>query len=123
MPVIAWMYPKTRNPTGVRIVSYAARIGMELGADMIKTYYTGSEAGFKKVVSAAQETPVLCSGGLKTGNKQFLTQVRSVMNAGAAGLAVGRNVWQHKQPLKMVKATRAVMFKNARVRDALKFLK
>jgi class I fructose-bisphosphate aldolase len=123
MPVVAWMYPKTRNPTGVKIVSYAARVGMELGADMIKTYYTGSEASFKKVVEAAQDTYVLCSGGLKKSGKQFLTQVKSVMNAGAAGLAVGRNVWQHKEPLKISRALRAIVFKNASVKSALGFLK
>lgn len=123
MPIIAWMYPKTRNPTGVRTVSYAARVGMELGADIIKTYYTGSENSFRKVVTAAQESLVLCSGGMKKGNKPFLEQVKSVMNAGAAGLAVGRNVWQHENPDAMSRAVKSIVFRNAGVSDALKFLK
>ncbi len=123
MPVVTWMYPKNKNPKSVSNVSYATRIGMELGADIIKTYYTGSEATFRKAVMAAQGSRVVCSGGLKKGDAEFLEQVRSVMNAGAAGIAVGRNVWQHKNPVGMSKAIKSIIFKNAQVKDALKFLK
>ena len=51
------------------------------------------------------------SGGPKTPTDEaFLSQVRGVMEAGGAGLAVGRNVWQHPDPLKMSEMLRKVIF-------------
>ena len=60
---------------------------------------------------------------MKKSDKEFLGQVKSVMNSGAAGFAVGRNVWQHKNPLGMTRAMKSIVFKNSSVSDALKFLK
>ncbi len=111
MPIILWMYPRGRDRFNAEKVAYAARIGMELGADMVKVYYTGSMQTFKRVVLAAQKTRVLCAGGEKKTEKEFLKMVRNVMNAGAAGLAVGRNVWQHNEPLKITKKIKHIVFK------------
>ena len=82
------------------IVAYGARIGLELGADMVKVKYTGSPESFRWVVQAAAPTKVVMSGGpLTKSDKEFLSRVEDVLAAGAAGIAVGRNVWQRRDPL------------------------
>ena len=82
------------------IVAYGARIGLELGADMVKVKYTGSLESFRWVVQAAFPTRVIMSGGTMTRtDEEFLSRVKVVLTAGAAGVAVGRNVWQRKDPL------------------------
>ena len=82
------------------IVAYGARIGLELGADMVKVKYTGSPESFRLVVQSASPTKVVMSGGPMTKtDEEFLSRVKDVMAAGAAGIAVGRNVWQRHDPL------------------------
>lgn len=82
------------------IVAYGARIGLELGADMVKVKYTGSLESFRWVVQAAFPTRVVMSGGPMTKTDQeFLSRVKDVLTAGAVGVAVGRNIWQRKDPL------------------------
>ncbi len=82
------------------IVAYGARIGLELGADMVKVKYTGSPESFRWVVQSAYPTKVVMSGGPMTKtDKEFLSRVKDVLTAGAAGIAVGRNIWQRKDPL------------------------
>lgn len=84
------------------IVAYGARIGLELGADMVKVKYTGSPDSFRWVVQSAHPTRVVMSGGPKTStDKEFFSRVKDVMDAGAAGIAVGRNVWQRSDPLRI----------------------
>jgi class I fructose-bisphosphate aldolase len=93
------------------IVAYAARIGMELGADMVKVKYTGSPDSFRWVVQSAQPTRVVMSGGPKTNtDEEFLSRVKDVMHAGAAGIAVGRNVWQRSDPLNISKKLHQVIY-------------
>jgi len=82
------------------IVAYGARIGMELGADMVKVKYTGSVDSFRWVVQSAYPTKVVMSGGPMTKtDEEFLSRVKDVLAAGAAGIAVGRNIWQRTDPL------------------------
>ncbi len=81
------------------IVAYGARIGLELGADMVKVKYTGSPESFRWVVRASYPTKVVMSGGPKTKtDEEFLSRLEDVLAAGAAGVAVGRNIWQRKDP-------------------------
>jgi len=102
IPVIAWMYPRGRNipdENDPKVIAYAARVGLELGADIIKIRYTGDIASFKWVVASAGKTKVMVMGGFKKDERNFLKMVREVMGAGAIGMAVGRNVWQSSEPL------------------------
>lgn len=101
LATIGWMYPrghliKEETP---EITAYAARIGMELGADMVKVKYTGDRSTLSWVVKSAGRTKVVVSGGVKKDKSKFLEEVQSVMHAGAAGIAVGRNVWQSEDPM------------------------
>ncbi|MGB9743202.1 MAG: class I fructose-bisphosphate aldolase [Minisyncoccales bacterium] len=113
LPVIGWMYPRgkaIKNDASPEITAYAARIGLELGADIVKIKYCGSQKSFQKAVEAAGKTKVVLSGGPKTKPEKFLKIVESVMAAGAIGVAVGRNVWQSKDPLKITQQIKKIIF-------------
>lgn len=115
LPVIAWMYPRGKAVAGKEdsreILSYAARLGLELGADMIKIPYNGNKEDFEWVVKAAGKTKVVMSGGPKTETgEEFLEMVKEVLSAGAIGVAVGRNIWQDDKPLEMSKKLSKILF-------------
>lgn len=108
--LMAMMYPKGfENDYDVKVVKHAARLGAELGADFVKTYYTGDPHTFSEVTTSCP-APVVMSGGAKTDTAQdFLAQVKGAMDGGAAGVAVGRNVWQHTDPAAMLEAVNKVV--------------
>ncbi len=116
IPAIAWIYPRGKavaNDTTKEIVAYAARIGLELGADAVKIKYTGDPETFSWAVKSAGKALVYMSGGPKAPtDEDFLKQVRGVIAAGATGLAVGRNVWQNENPLRIADALRKIIFSN-----------
>jgi len=110
---ILWVYPRGEFITdedSEEVTSYAARVGLELGADIIKIKYCGSESGFRKAVLAAGRTKVVLSGGPKAEKENFLEVLRSVMRAGAMGAAIGRNIWQSEDPLKAIQSIREIIF-------------
>jgi class I fructose-bisphosphate aldolase len=123
MAAIAWVYPRgqaIQNDTAPDIIAYAARTGLEIGADAVKIKYTGDVESFKWAVKCAGKTKVFMSGGPKAPSEaDFLRQVRGVLDAGAAGLAVGRNVWQSLDPLKMARALRRLVIDDRSVEEAL----
>lgn len=102
LTVIAWMYPRGSKVAGREserdVVAYAARLGLELNADYVKVPYTGDVESFSWVVRAAGKTGVLAQGGKKIQEESFLAEAREIMEAGAKGFAVGRNIWQDKNP-------------------------
>ena len=114
LPAIAWIYPRgaaVQNDTSKEVVAYAARTGLELGADAVKIKYTGDPASFSWAVKSAAGVRVFMSGGPKAAtDDDFLNQVRGVMQAGGTGVAVGRNVWQNRDPLAMAEKLRKVVF-------------
>ena len=124
IPVFTWVYPRGKSVKKLTtsLIAYASRVGLEIGSDFVKVPYTGSFESFKKVVQAAGKCKVLCAGGHKTTDIGILQETKNVINAGAAGMAIGRNIWQHKHPLKMTKALKKIIFENSPVKDALKVL-
>ncbi len=108
MPILQLAYPRgptIQNRYDVKIVKYGARAAAEIGADLIKTYWTGSKETFSQVVKAASGIPVLLSGGARTPKPiDFLKIVEQVLEAGGSGVVVGRNVFQLKNPEAMVRA-------------------
>ena len=114
IPAIAWIYPRgaaVQNDTSMEIIAYAARTGLELGADAVKIKYTGDSASFSWAVKAAAGVRVFMSGGPKAPtDDDFLRQVSGVMEAGGTGVAVGRNVWQNQDPLAMAEKLRKTIF-------------
>jgi len=125
MPLLAMMYPRGPNikdSHAVDVVAHAARLGAELGADIIKTNYTGDVESFKDVVSSCP-VPVIIAGGPKMEtSRDVLQMVKDSITAGGAGFSIGRNVFQHEDPTKIVKALSAIVHKEASVNEALKIL-
>jgi len=127
LPCLQLAYP--RGPTikdrfDVEIVRYGARAAAESGADLIKTYYTGSRESFAKVVEAASGVPVLMSGGPKTPKAiDFLKQVRNVIDAGGKGVVVGRNVFQAPNIKSMIKAIQLIVYEDRSPEEAVKVIK
>jgi class I fructose-bisphosphate aldolase len=123
LPVIVWVYPRgaaVTNDTSKEIVAYAARTALELGADAVKIKYTGSRESFSWAVKAAAGVKVFMAGGPKTQTDEaFLKQVKGAIDAGATGLAVGRNVWQHPNPLTMAKYLKEIIFERRPVEAVL----
>ena len=123
MAAVCWVYPRgTGVPTDTNpdIVAYAARAGLEFGADIVKIKYSGDAKSFAWAVKAAGRAKVVMSGGPKTPTDEaFLSQVRGVIEAGGAGLAVGRNVWQHPEPLEISEALKKIIFETKAVTPAM----
>lgn len=126
LPVTAWMYPRgesIKNDTDPELLQYSARIGLELGADMLKMKYSGRPEDMTKQVKYGGAAKMLMAGGPKAKtSKEFLKQVKEVDEAGADGFAVGRNIWQHEKPIQMSKAIRDVQLKGKDIYSALKQL-
>ena len=126
VPLLAMMYPrgpKIQNEHDVELVKHAARLGAELGADIVKTNYTGSIKSFKEVIESCP-VPVVIAGGPKAKNEvEFLNMVYNSIEAGAVGVSIGRNVFQHENPAAMVRALNAIVHENSDVESALKILK
>ncbi len=126
LPLLAMMYPRgpnIQNEHDPELVKHAARLGAELGADIVKTNYTGSIESFREVVEGCP-VPVIIAGGPKAKNDaEFLQMVYNAIQAGGAGVSIGRNVFQHENPTLMVKALNAIVHENATVEEALKILR
>jgi fructose-bisphosphate aldolase/2-amino-3,7-dideoxy-D-threo-hept-6-ulosonate synthase len=125
MPLLAMMYPrgpKIQSEHAPDVVAHAARLGAELGADIIKTNYTGDIETFKAVVESCP-APVIIAGGPKCKTAQEILQTAyESIEAGSSGLSIGRNVFQHENPTLMVKALAAIVHNGASVEQALKVL-
>ena len=124
VPAIAWVYPRGQavaNDSTKEIVSYAARVGLELGADAVKIKYTGDPQSFSWAVKSAGKAHVFMSGGPKAPtDRDFLIQVQGVIQAGATGLAVGRNVWQNENPVQMANYLKQIIFERKLVEAVVK---
>lgn len=113
IPAIAWIYPRGRSIVGKderELMAYSARVGLEIGADMVKLQYDGRVNDLRWAVKSAGRTKVVVAGGTKEEGKAFLKDVENIMRGGAIGLAVGRNVWQAKEPLEIAGKMREIVF-------------
>lgn len=123
MPLIAMMYTrgkKIENEFDVKYVKHAARVGAELGADMVKVNYTGNPETFKEVVAGCL-VPVVIAGGEKVEtDAQLFKMVDGALKGGAAGVSIGRNAFQHRNPIKIVKAISKMVHENYPVEEAMK---
>jgi class I fructose-bisphosphate aldolase len=100
-------------------LAVAARVAAELGADWIKLPYT---EGYERVTQTCF-VPVVMLGGVKAGNERLLLEtVHTAIAAGAAGVAIGRNIFQARDPRAMTAAVAAIIHKGASVDDAVKTL-
>ena len=118
MPLLAMMYPrgeKIKDEYDPKVIMHVARLGAELGADIVKVSYTGSVESFQKVVAGCP-VPVVIAGGPKMdSDRDILEMVKGSVDAGGAGISIGRNVFQHRNPSRMVGAMSLLVHENASV--------
>ena len=113
IPVIAWIYPQGKGIKGkssAELMAYASRTGLEIGADIVKLKYNGNLKDLKWAVKSAGKCKIVVAGGVKTNEKELLKQAKEIMRSGAIGLAIGRNIWQNSEPLKISRKLREIVF-------------
>jgi len=101
MPLLAMMYPrgkKVQNPFDVKVVKHAARVAAELGADIVKVSYTGGPESFQQVVDGCSVHVVIAGGEKIDSDSDLFKMIEGAMKAGATGVSIGRNAFQHKDP-------------------------
>jgi class I fructose-bisphosphate aldolase len=86
-----------------------ARIALEVGADILKLEYTGDKASFKAVVDASPVPVFILGGPKRPTRRETLADVVDAAECGAVGLTIGRNVWQHPDPVRMTAALRIAL--------------
>lgn len=125
LPLVAMMYtrgPKIKNEYDPAVVKHAARIGAELGADIVKVSYTGSPESFAEVVAGCF-VPVVIAGGEKMEtDRQVFEIVHGSLKAGGAGASIGRNAFQHHKPEKIVRAISNMVHEGWSIEEALKLV-
>lgn len=107
VPLLAMMYPRgpaIDDPHDVDHVKHVARLGAELGADVLKVPYTGDPESFRGVVNSV-DVPVVISGGARMASDDEVREVvAGAVEAGGAGISIGRNVWQREDPEAMTRS-------------------
>ncbi|MFX1502573.1 MAG: 2-amino-3,7-dideoxy-D-threo-hept-6-ulosonate synthase [Promethearchaeota archaeon] len=124
IPLLAMMYPrgrKIKDENDPEVVNIAVRAGAELGADIVKTNYPGDIDAFKEIVKGVSHIPVVIAGGPKMDTiPDLLQMVYDSIQAGGAGVAFGRNVFQSEDPTKIVSAISKIVHKKYTVSEVLK---
>ncbi len=125
LPVIAHIYPRDFSGKLPKImcdpegIMWATRVGIEAGADVIKVGYTGTAASYRQVVESSP-VPVVAAGGPRARNlHEALTLMHGVIQAGARGATIGRNVWGVARADAALRAFKAVLLDGATVDAAL----
>ncbi len=141
MPVIVWSYPRGRaieakgGRNSLYAVEYAARVALELGADMVKVNIPvldkdrahelpppynelvreiTLEEAMERVITAAGKIPVIIAGGGKVDDEELLRRARICVKAGAIGFIFGRNIWQrsHHEALEIARRLKEVLLED-----------
>lgn len=122
MPLIAMVYargPEVKNSYDPKAVAHCARVGVELGADIVKVCYTGDVESFSEVVACCCVPVVIAGGERMDSDRKVLQMVADSLEAGGSGISMGRNVFQHPRRVQLVKALKAIVHENATVDQAL----
>ncbi len=121
LPLLAMCYPRgpnVKNEFEVGAVAHCARLAAELGADVVKTNYTGSVESFRTVTKGTP-IPVVIAGGPKMDSDDaLLSMISEAMEAGAKGVSIGRNVFQHDDVTGITRAIGRVVFEGMRPEEA-----
>ena len=135
VPLLCIVYPRTHNADGsdnnydvlrrdsperyTDLVAHACRVSAELGADLIKTQYTGDAHSFRRVVDACRPVPVIIAGGPKAAATSVFTMALDALSAGAAGVSFGRNVFLRQHPSRWIEALKMLAHDNRTLHDTL----
>lgn len=105
MPLMVIAYPRKEDINGdnnykhlcigdySKIIRHCTRIAVELGADIVKTHYTGTPESFKSVIECAEGVPVLISGQSLVSETQAINNVSDSIKVGGSGVCFGRNIY------------------------------
>ncbi len=134
MPLLGIMYPRKENEDYTdnnyydlkkndvkkytELVAHAARVGVELGSDIIKTQYTGDPESFKLVVDACNPIPIIIAGGSPISITEMLRNAEGVVKAGGAGISYGRNIFTRQNPVPYIEAVKEIIHNNKSVEEA-----
>ena len=120
MPLLVMIYPRGKgiDPTSPQSIGHCVRVAEELGADLIKTSYTGDPESFRRI-TAACSVPVLIAGGEKGEDMETLRTIREAIDAGAAGVCMGRNAFQRDEPARSIAAISRGVHEGADPTEAL----
>lgn len=116
IPAIGWLYPRGKAVAGKEkskeMLAYAARLGLELGLEMIKIPFITDQEKIAWSVKAAGKVKVVLAGGSKIEEAEFSEVTEKALEAGVVGLAVGRNVWRAKDPLAISQKLHKIIFES-----------
>ena len=122
MPFLAMVYargPKVKDEYDPEVVAHCARVGLELGADVVKVPYTGDVDTFSRVVEGCC-IPVVIAGGPKMDSlRDVLRMVSDSIKAGGSGLSMGRNIFQADNPRNLVRALHGIVHDDLGVDQAM----
>ena len=120
IPVLAMAYARGPGVDGSdpEALGHAVRFAEELGADLVKTGYSGDAESFEHVVESTR-LPVVIAGGSKGTDRETVEAVRGVIDAGGAGVSMGRSIFQHDDPEAITTAVSAVVHDDADTDEAL----
>lgn len=125
MPMLAMIYargPKIRDEYDPGVIAHCARVGVELGADLVKVPYTGDPESFQRVIEACC-IPVVIAGGPKMDSvRDVLRMVADSVSAGGAGLSIGRNIFQDDDPQALLKALHGIVHEGLGVERGMEML-
>lgn len=125
MPLLTMAYARGSNITNSldsEKIAFVARVAYELGADIVKCNYSGDSGSFKQVTRGCA-IPVVIAGGPKVDNDQQLLQMtKGALDANAKGISIGRNIFQHPKPDKIVQALAQVIYDGQTVENALEII-
>ena len=122
MMIEAMARGKGIKPSDREGLKLASRAAQEIGADIVKILYTGDAGSFKSVIDGCP-APVVILGGIKAEHvKDMFQDVYDSLKAGAAGIAIGRNIWQHDNTKAIVEAMVGLVHEGFSVQQALDHL-
>jgi class I fructose-bisphosphate aldolase len=105
------------------LIIRGARIGAEIGADIISVPYPGSSERVREVVESVPAPIIVMGGGKVAKEREILELVKNSLHAGAMGVSVGRNVFQHAKPGNMIKAISSIVHHGVSLTQAAQALK
>ena len=127
VPLIAMMYPRgenIKNPKNPEVIAHVARVGAELGADIVKVPMPSFDPDEIRVIVDGCPVPVVAAGGPKMDDdEKVLKLAKAVIDAGGIGVTFGRNVFQHEKPDVMAAALRAIIVEGKDAGEALAILR
>ena len=120
IPVLAMAYARGPDVEGddPEALGHAVRLAEEVGADVVKTGYSGDAESFEYVVESTR-LPVVIAGGSRGTDRETIEMVRGAMDAGGAGVSMGRSIFQHEEPGAITRAVSGVVHEDLETDEAL----